>query len=156
MFHLDFHIPWKDVAISGMDFLAPSFSVQRTAHQEMTKTQISPVNYTTTVWLPKLNFQTSCSTFAKCGDLSPPPKETNQEDNRYFLKSHCLQCNIGTCSRSDQSIPCTSLFPGTSYLTLPADKSCKMHIPLKAGFQHSKPKEIPSQQLPHPPDAQNK
>lgn len=102
--------------------------------------------------LPKLLFSFTQSV----GSSVHPQKKTVQEDNRYFLKSCCPLYNIGTCSRSGQSIPCTSLFPGTSYLTLPADKSYKMHIPLKAGFQHFKPKEILSQELPHPPAAQNK
>lgn len=136
----------QSLIISRMDLLSPSLPVLRAGQQERTNTELAPVCYLSLIAkakLPKLLFD--------CMQSSPSPEKPVQEDNRYLLEFHCLQRRVGTCGGSGQNSPCTSLFPGMSYLTLPADNSCKMHIPCKAGFQHSKSNEIQIPETAPPP-----
>lgn len=145
-FSIGFRMPLKSLTVSRTDLLSPSLTVLQAGQQGRTNTRVAPVCYLSLIAkakLPKLLFD--------CMQSSPSPEKPVQGDNRYLLEFHCLQHRAGTCGGSGQSSPCTSLFPGRSYLTLPADNCCKMHIPCKAGFQHSKSNEIPILETAPPP-----
>lgn len=149
-FSKHFHMPWKGLALPRMD-RGGGQAVTLTLSAE-NSTSGRDHHMTGKANLPKLMLNFTWSV----GSSVHLQKNTVQEGSRYLLKSCCLQCSAGVCGWSVESSPDASQFLSMSYLTSPADRSCKMHIPPKAGFQQPKPKEIPIPESVPAPTTQNK